>query len=466
MIASPTAEKLNKGRSMPAQVGLYLIGEEISRGASAVFYHATNVTFQYKVALKVLHPALSEDEAVVRYFIAEGQDATRLIHPNIVRVYDAGLSDGYACIAQAYMDGLTITQTMRNRGRTFSLRELLPILEDVASALTFAHEQDWIHGNLKPTNVFLSKIGRAMVSDFRVASSVVSLRPANYPLGRTTYLSPEQRQGNMLLTPMSDVFSLALMVFEMLTGQLPYGVDDSSVVAPYIHGAMLLNVQVEEPQIRDDIASILNRALAVDPSYRYPSVAGFVQALAGAAQNRLDTLRLSEPGLTDPPSTTTALAIYKAAPLALASSVRAPAAMPRASKQERRNMSWISSVVGTVLIALLVLGVVNTMTLMTQSTAVIDAPDAQATNTVFYRWFEQGATLLNQFQIMQYFSPIYGLGAAVVLLVLLFQRELLRTFGADPESRYWRFLSYAIPPATIAFVLLLVLQIFHMVHAA
>ena len=81
MIASPTAEKLNRGRSMPDQVGLYLIGEEISRGASAVFYHATNVTFQYKVALKVLHPALSEDEAVVRYFIAEGQDATRLIHP-------------------------------------------------------------------------------------------------------------------------------------------------------------------------------------------------------------------------------------------------------------------------------------------------------------------------------------------------------------------------------------------------
>lgn len=468
MIANLNAEKNSKSRSMPERIGLYQLEEEISRGYTSVVYRAVNVTFQYKVALKVLHPELKDDDAIVRYFVAEGQDAAQLIHPNIVRVYDAGLSDGFACIAQAYVDGLTLTQVLRSRGRPLALAETLRYVEDISGALEYAHSLEHIHGNLKPGNIFRNRQGHVLVTDFQVANPVVTLRPASYPGRQSHYRSPEQRSGDMMLTPMSDVFSLALIVFEMLTGHLPYGVDDSSVTAPYIHGAMLANVQVDEPHIREDLAQILNRALTADPAHRYSSVASFTQAITGAAQNRLDTLKLSASATFTPPQpATTALMLYKSAPLAVAGTTsRAQVTFPRATKEEQKSMSWISLAVGSVLLSLLVIGAMNTMTLMFESTSAPKAPDPQILNTVIYTLFERSAALLNRTQIMDYFSPFYGLVAAVVLLVLLFQRELLRTFGTDADNRYWQMLGYAIPPATVAFVLLVVLQIFRMMQAA
>ena len=449
---------------MLERVGLYEIEEEISRSSTATIYRAFNITFQYQVALKILHASQQEDPAIVRYFVAEGQDGTRLIHPNIVRIYDAGLSDGVACIAQAYMDGGTLADLLQNRGRPFTLNETLHALTDIANGLDYAHSQGHIHGNLKPSNIFHTTRGRFLVADFQVASPITVLRPPNYPTGRTTYFSPEQRRGDLLLTPMSDVFSLALIAFEMLARQLPYGVDDSTIIVPYIHGSMLSNVQVDDPQIHQDIASILNRALAVDPAQRYPTVTGFVQALAGAARNRLETLNLSSAPPSPNQAATTALALYSAAPLAVTSSPSlALMRLPQASKQERRDLSWISFVVIGALVALLVLGVMNSMMLMLQG-ATVQTVNPQVTDTPFYVLFTQAATWLKQMQVLAYFSPFYGLGSAIVLLVLLFQRELMRTFGISPENHYWRFLGYAIPPATVAFVLLLVLQIFQLVQ--
>ena len=127
-------------------------------------------------------------------------------------------------------------------------------------------------------------------------------------------------------------------------------------------------------------------------------------------------------------------------------------------------MSWIAFAVGSMLIALLMFGVMNTLTVIGQRPGLVEAPDPQALDTLLYAGFNFVASLLDQTQLLHYFSPFYGLAVAVVLLVLLFQRELLRTYGVDPNSRYWRFLGYAIPPTVIAFLLLLVLQIFHMVQ--
>lgn len=470
IIPNSGTEKPEKSQPDLNRVGLYLIEDKIGRGSSAMIYRAHNGTFQYQVALKVLHTSLQDDPDIVRYFVAEVQSGTRLIHPNIVRVYDSGVSDGVACVAQAYVDGITLAQWLRGRGRPFPLHETLKILEDISSALEYAHAQGVIHGNLKPTNIFRDKRGQRLVSDFRVASADAIPLPTNYPTGKTSYLAPEQRGANApdgaaALTPMSDVFSLALIVLEMLTGQLPYGVDDASIVAPYVHSAMLAKVAVEEPHIRDDLAMILNRALSVDPSHRYPSVESFVQALTGAAQNRLDTLQLSASMAQTPMQTTTALALYQAAPLARITPASRPQMMlPQATMQEQRDMSWIALAVGSMLIALLMFGVMNTMNVMGQRPGVVEAPDPQALDTMLYTSFMTVAGLLKQTQLLQYFSPLYGLGAAVLLLVLLFQRELLRTYGVDPGSRYWRFLGYAIPPTVIAFLLLLVLQIFHMVQ--
>lgn len=459
-----TMDKTKKSLPALERVGLYEIEEEISRSNTATIYRAINITFQYQVALKVLRAPLQEDPAILRYFVAEGQDGMRLIHPNIVRIYDAGLSDGVACIAQAYMEDCILSDILQNRARPFSLGECLHALTDIANGLDFAHSQGHIHGNLKPSNIFCTSRGRYLVADFRVASPVTILRPSNYPTGRTTYLSPEQRRGDVILTPMSDVFSLALITFEMLVRQLPYGVDDSTIIVPYIHSSMLSAVPVEDPQAHQDIASVLNRALAVDPAQRYPTVTGFVQALAGAARNRLETLHLSSASPAPAPATTTALMLYSAAPLAVTSSPSlALMRLPQASKRERRDLSWISFVVVGALMALLVLGMMNSMLLMVQSPVAAPAT-SQVTNTLLYNWFSQASAWLERAQIMRYFSPVYGFGSAIVLLVLLFQRELMRTFGIGPENRYWRFLSYAIPPVTLAFVLLIMLQIFQLVQ--
>ncbi len=505
----PSASQMQQ--PLLGQVGLYEIDTEIGRSSSAAVYRALNTSLQYSVALKVLRSGFAHNRAVSRYFIAEGQDGMRLIHPNIVRVYDAGQNDGVAFIAQSLVAGVTLAQQLERQVKPFSLEEAIPLLEEIAKGLEYAHGQGHVHANLKPSNIFLTQRGRVLISDFRVANPAGILRPPDFPMGTPAYFSPEQQRSELILTTATDIYALGLIAFQMLTGQLPYSSDDSTYASPQVHAGMLTALRRTDVAVRRELVLIFNRTFSANASERFPSASALVQAMAGATQQRLETLHLfnstnsvkSENGHgdvgangfgregfktngvhsapdhssvanhQDAPAVhrrqsvaqsdmTTALVLHRPAALVLASSM--PKLLPRLTKvqkQEQRDLSWFALGAGVILMSMIVLGVMNTTThlLAAETFTRPDALEPAVASSLLYIWLTTLAGWLRALHIIDFISPFPGLIVSGVLVALLFQKEFLRDYAGPQRARWWRILNYSIPPLTILFFALLTLQI-------
>jgi serine/threonine-protein kinase len=249
----------------------YEIVRHLARGGMAQVYLARDVLLDRPVALKALFPELSVDRSFVTRFRNEAKAAANLSHPNIVSVYDWGQGGNTYYIVMEYIDGPTVSSMLRS-GPIAPVRAAA-IAADVAAALDFAHRRGVIHRDVKPGNVLIDSHGQGQVkvADFGIARAVGAsedLTQTGSVMGTATYFSPEQAQGYPV-DPRSDVYSLGVVLYEMVTGRAPFAGDNPVTIA-YKHvkedpvPAASANAAVPA-----DLEAIIMRALAKDPTYRY-----------------------------------------------------------------------------------------------------------------------------------------------------------------------------------------------------
>lgn len=251
-------------------IGNYQIVEELGRGGMGTVYRAQQPSLNRSVALKVLSLALAQDSNLYRRFKQEALATAQLDHPNIIHVYDAGESEGVHYIAMEYIAGGTLFSRLQNRASPLTIAESVSIVAQIAIALDYAHQHGILHRDVKPSNILLDSEGRAILTDLGIAHAFEGTRLTHtgMTLGTPEYMSPEQAQGKPL-DGRSDLYSLGVVLFEMLTHRLPF--QDSVpyvVLYKHIHDAPPDPRQLN-PQIPGKLAEAVLKALAKDPNKRF-----------------------------------------------------------------------------------------------------------------------------------------------------------------------------------------------------
>src|SRR6478609_3053030 len=253
--------------------GRYEIHRKIARGGMAEVFLARDRSLDRPVAVKVLFPEFATDPAFVERFRREAQAAANLSHPNIVGVYDWGAENSTYFIVMEFVDGKSLAEIVRTSGPLHP-RRAAEVAFEVAGALGFAHAKGVVHRDVKPGNVIISTSGVAKVTDFGIARALSSpsedLTAAGAVMGTASYFSPEQAQG-FPVDARSDLYSLGVVLFELVTGRAPF-TGDSPVAIAYKH------VQEQPPRPSDLVAgvpvgleAIIGRLLAKQPDNRYLS---------------------------------------------------------------------------------------------------------------------------------------------------------------------------------------------------
>ncbi|HEV8625647.1 MAG TPA: PASTA domain-containing protein [Acidimicrobiia bacterium] len=275
--------------------GRYRLVAPLGTGASGRVYAAWDVSLQRKVAVKVLHAALADDAGFLRRFGAEAQMAASLHHPNVVAVYDWG-EDETPFMVLELLEGGSL-RSLLDRGDRLTPAQAAAVGRQVAAGLDYAHARGLVHRDVKPANLLFDEHGTARVADFGLARALAEAswtEPAGAVLGTARYAAPEQVRG--LVDARSDVYSLALVLVEAVTGAVPFAADTSLAT-------LLARVErhLEAPPELDALAPVLERAGQADPAGRYPDARSFAAALADAARDlpAPDPIPLPGPGLSD-----------------------------------------------------------------------------------------------------------------------------------------------------------------------
>jgi serine/threonine-protein kinase len=260
--------------------GRYHLERELGQGGMAVVFLAQDLRHDRKVALKVLRPDLSAAIGADR-FLREIKLAAGLTHPHILPVYDSGEAGSLLFYVMPNMEGRSLRERLQ-RERQLPLAEALTITREVASALDYAHRHQVVHRDIKPENILLHD-GSAMVADFGIGKALsgdASLTQTGMVVGTPTYISPEQASGAADVDGRADLYSLACVLFEMLTGEPPFtGATPQAVIAKrFVSPIPRVRVTRDVPEAVDDA---LTRALARTPVDRFPTAAQFADALRG-----------------------------------------------------------------------------------------------------------------------------------------------------------------------------------------
>lgn len=249
----------------------YEVVREIGRGGMAEVYLARDQLLDRPVALKVLHREFARDPQFVERFRREAQAAAALNHPNVVAVYDWGQEAGTSFIVMEYVEGRPLSDIVREGGAR-EPRTAARIAAHVAAALSFAHQRGLVHRDVKPGNILITPSGQVKVADFGIARSRAAdgLTQTGAVMGTATYFSPEQAQG-LDVDGRSDVYSLGVVLYEMLAGVPPFR-NDNPVTVAYQHVREEPEPLVRRaPGVPAALQQIVARALAKDPARRYPS---------------------------------------------------------------------------------------------------------------------------------------------------------------------------------------------------
>jgi formylglycine-generating enzyme required for sulfatase activity len=267
--------------SVPEKLGKYKIIEEVGRGGFAAVYKAVDTTLDRTVALKCLAPHLLWDPTFVQRFQREAKVAANLDHPNIVTIYEVSQIEGVYFIAMQFLEGRTVGQILEAEG-PWPVSRVQAVIEQMASALDYAHVRDFVHRDIKPSNVIVASDGKVTLTDFGLvkAGEGTQLTATGMVFGTPEYMSPEQAEGKKL-DAQSDIYSLGVVLYEMLAGRAPF-VADTTPAVMYKH--------VHEPPPLDELPSdlpqgvvaVVEKALAKKREDRFASAGEMAAALQQA----------------------------------------------------------------------------------------------------------------------------------------------------------------------------------------
>jgi serine/threonine protein kinase len=268
----------------------FTIEGEIGRGGMGVVYRARDERLQRRVAIKVLPPELAFQQEIRERFTREAQTAARLSHPHIVPIHTVGEGDGLVYFVMGYVDGESVAARIRRRGR-LPAEEVRRIMRETADALSAAHALSVIHRDIKPDNILLEGTrGRVMVTDFGIAKALstgsgATLTGVGVAIGTPAFMSPEQAAGERDIDGRSDLYSLGVVSYQMLTGELPFS-------APSVAGVLMKQItepapdlRIKRPDIPEDLALAVARCLEKDPSNRWPTADALRRALEARTVN-------------------------------------------------------------------------------------------------------------------------------------------------------------------------------------
>jgi serine/threonine-protein kinase len=299
--------------------GRYRLDIEVGRGGMSTVYRAFDTVLERPVAIKLMHREIAADSDQLERFRREARSVAQLNHPHVVRVIDAGEEPstedppggpgpevGTPYIVLEYVDGETLKDVIR-REAPLEIPQAIAYAIEIARALGAAHERQIVHRDVKPHNVLISEEGGAKITDFGIARTLTEegLTMAGRVLGTTDYVSPEQALGHPV-TVQSDLYSLGVVLYEMLTGEVPFRGDSPVAVAMKHVREDIPDIQLRRPELSAATAAVVDRAVAKDLSRRYPDAASMVSDLedvlaleasrSGQATGEVTTVLRSLPG--------------------------------------------------------------------------------------------------------------------------------------------------------------------------
>ena len=271
----------------------YELLELVGTGGMSSVYKAHDQLLERNVALKVLHPHFGDDDEYVERFRREARAVAQLSHPNIVTVIDRGEADGHQFIVFELIEGENLKELVGRTG-PLPVRRAAELALAVADGLAFAHENGLVHRDVKPQNVLVNADGEAKVTDFGIARSLDverGMTQTGTVLGTSNYLSPEQASGKPV-TPATDVYSLGVVLYELLTAEVPFPGENFVAVAMKHLNEPPPDILAQRPDVPLRLAAALERALEKDPAQRFPTMREFASelraSLAGAGSSDTD----------------------------------------------------------------------------------------------------------------------------------------------------------------------------------
>ncbi|KRG13518.1 serine/threonine protein kinase [Virgibacillus soli] len=345
--------------------GRYKVIRLIGGGGMANVYLAHDMILDRDVAIKILRLDFATEDEFIRRFQREAQSATSLTHENIVSIYDVGEEDDIYYIVMEFVDGMTLKEYIQSY-HPLEIEKTIDIMKQLTSAVAHAHQNHIIHRDIKPQNILIDHDGHVMITDFGIAMalSATSITQTNAVLGSVHYLSPEQARGGMA-TKKSDIYSLGIVMFELLTGRLPFFGESAISIALKHLQSDTPSPRRWNPMVPQSLENIVLKATTKDPFQRYDSA----EEMESDLDTALDPARKNEPKFAIPEDheATKAIPIITEDDLTNMNNKTIPhpkngqakgdtknATKPSPKKKKRKKWPWVVGSISALLILLLV----------------------------------------------------------------------------------------------------------------